>query len=85
MEAGMMVRENVTSEKRERFHRIAESRANKIASMVRLLGNCTNKSNYSYTDDEVKDLFAFIEKEVKHAKARFSSSDKNDEGVFKFR
>jgi len=81
----MMDRENITSEKRERFHRIAESRANKIASMVRLLGNCSNKSNYSYTEDEVKEIFAFIEKEVKDAKARFSSSGKNDEGVFRFR
>ena len=72
-------------EKRERFHRIAEARTNKIASMIRLLGNCSNRSNYSYTEDEVREIFAFIENEVKDAKARFSSAEKDAEGVFKFK
>ena len=58
--------------KRERFVRIAEARTNKIIDMIRLLGNCSNKGNYSYTEDDVKKIFSTIEAELKTAKAKFA-------------
>lgn len=57
--------------KRERFVRVAESRTNKIIDMLRLLGNCANSSNYEYNDEDVRKIFAAIEKEVKAAKGAF--------------
>lgn len=40
--------------KDERFIRLAEARVNKIIKMVRLLGNLSGSSNYSYTDSQVE-------------------------------
>lgn len=68
--------------KRERFVRIAEARTNKIIEMLRLLGNCSSKASYKYSDDDVKKIFMEIEKELKNAKARFQSIE-NDDKKFK--
>ena len=43
------------NEKRERFVRVAEGRTNKIIEMLRLLGNCSNKSNYEYDEKDIID------------------------------
>lgn len=63
-------------EKSERFKRVAEGRTNKIIDQIRLLGNCANKSNYEYSDDEVKRIFSAIEIELKEAKSKFQQSSK---------
>lgn len=68
--------------KRERFIRLAEARTNKILDMLKLLGNCSNKSNYDYSEDDVKKIFAAIDKETKNAKAKFNGSDTQKEDRF---
>lgn len=65
--------------KRERFVRLAEARTNKILEMMRLLGNCSSKSNYEYTDDDVKQIFAALEKELKNTKNRFLGIEAKEE------
>jgi len=55
-----------------RFKRIAENRTNQLIKMIRLLGNCSNKSSYSYTESEVKKIFSAIENELRESKARFT-------------
>ena len=47
--------------------------------MVRLLGNCSNKSNYDYTDADIQKIFTAIEKELKNTKLKFSVSEVEDE------
>lgn len=64
--------------KRQRFIRIAEARTNKILNMVQLLGNCSNKSAYEYTDEDVKKIFSAIESEVRTAKTKFSEKGSSD-------
>lgn len=61
--------------KRERFVRIAESRTNRIIDQLRLLGNCSNRNNYEYTDDDIKKIFNAINREVKSAQGRFNGED----------
>ena len=58
-------------EKREKFKRIAENRTNRIINDLRLLGNCSNRSNYEYTEDDVKKIFAAIENALKESKQQF--------------
>lgn len=65
--------------KRERFVRIAEARTNKILEMMRLLGNCSSKSNYEYTDEDIKKIFGALEKELKNTKNRFLGIDSSNE------
>ncbi len=67
--------------KEERFIRIAEARTNKILHMLRLLGNCSNKANYEYTDEDVKKIFGVLEKELKNTRMRFQETS-NSESKF---
>lgn len=65
--------------KREKFVRLAEARTNKIIDMIRLLGNCSNKSNYDYTDADIQKIFSAIDKEIKSTKLKFSVSEVDDD------
>lgn len=65
--------------KRDKFVRLAEARTNKIIDMVRLLGNCSNKANYDYSDADIQKIFSAIEKELKNTKLKFSVNDAEDD------
>lgn len=65
--------------KRERFVRLAEARTNKLLEMMKLLGNCSSKTNYEYTEDDVKQIFSALEKELKNTKNRFLGIDEKSE------
>ena len=65
--------------KRERFVRLAEARTNKIIDMLRLLGNCSSKSNYDYSDEDVKKISNAIEREFKNMKNRFQGIEATEE------
>ncbi len=60
-------------EKTERFKRVAENRTNKIIDQIRLLGNCANKSNYEYSEEDVRKIFSAIESELKITKAKYQA------------
>jgi len=64
-------------EKTERFKRVAENRTNKIIDQIRLLGNCANKSNYEYTDEDVRKIFSAIENELKNTKMKYQAKTTN--------
>lgn len=55
----------------ERFKRIAAKRTNDILEKIRILGNCSNKSSYEYTEEEVNKIFTEIDKQLKLTKAKF--------------
>lgn len=62
----------MTNETRhERFKRIAAKRTNEILEKIRILGNCSNKSSYEYTEEEVNKIFFEIDKQLKLTKAKF--------------
>ena len=63
--------------KRERFVKIAENRTNKIIDMIKLLGNCSNKNNYSYNEEDIKQIFSAIDQELKIAKTKFQEAQSN--------
>lgn len=72
----------VKETKRERFVRLAEARTNKIIDMMKLLGNCSSTVNYEYTDEDVKQIFNAIEKELKSTKAKFTGSELDKDNRF---
>ncbi len=55
----------------ERFIRVASKRTDEIIDKLRILGNCSNKSSYDYTDDQVNKIFNAISKEMLAAKSKF--------------
>lgn len=65
--------------KRDRFVRLAEARTNKILDMLQLLGNCSSKANYDYTDEDVKQIFNAIEREVRNTKNKFMGIEQKGE------
>lgn len=68
--------------KRDKFVRMAEARTIKIISMVRLLGNCSNKLAYEYSEKDVNKIFSAIENAVADAKKRFKSAPSGTSQVF---
>lgn len=69
---------NLNDKKKEHFKRIAEQRTNKIIKTLNLLGNCSNKANYDYTDEQVHKIFNAIETELKDTKLKFESQAKEN-------
>ena len=66
------------NEKRERFVRVAESRTNKIIEMIRLLGNCSNKSNYEFDEKDISKIYDTIKNELNDSQAKFKISCKKN-------
>ena len=58
--------------KEERFKRIASRRVQEILDKLRLLGNCANRGNYYYTDEQVRKIFSAVEDEWKKVKSEFN-------------
>ena len=56
----------------ERFKRIAGRRVQEILYKLRLLGNCANRGNYFYTDEQVRKIFNAIDDEWKKVKSEFN-------------
>lgn len=67
---------------RESFVRLAESRVNNAIRMLRLIGNLSNRSNYSWTDEDVEKIFRTLEREMKNARTRFESGRKTEIPAF---
>jgi len=66
--------------KEERFKKIAGRRVQEILNKLRLLGNCANRANYSYTEEQVKKIFNAIDDEWKRVKIAFNQGkNKNKE------
>ena len=57
--------------KRDKFLRLAENRVNKVLDDLRILGHCGNRSNYDYTDEDVRIIFAKLEKGLRETKGQF--------------
>ncbi len=62
---------NKEETRHERFKRVASKRTNDILERIRILGNCSNKSSYEYTEEEVNKIFSEIDKQLKFIKAKF--------------
>jgi hypothetical protein len=62
---------NKQQDRRERFKRLATQRTNIVLNRLKVLGNCSNKSAYEYTEEDVDKIFSEIEKRVKEIKSKF--------------
>lgn len=69
------------TEARDRFVRLAESRTTKLLKDISLLSNLSNRSNYSYTADDVHKIFSVITAELKEAQAKFDNNLKAEKKV----
>jgi hypothetical protein len=72
-----MNQNNPNEDRSTRFKRVAQRRTDTVLQNIRILGNCSNKSTYQYSDEEVSKIFRAIEEQLKITKARFKRARPN--------
>jgi hypothetical protein len=64
----------VTESREDRFKRIASRRVQETLGKLRLLGNCSDRANYSYDAEQVRKIFSTIDNELKRIRALYNKS-----------
>jgi arsenate reductase-like glutaredoxin family protein len=77
-----MSNENILNTKEDRFKRLAQQRTRNVLKALKILGNCSNKSSYEYTEEDLKKIFSTIELEVKNTKNKFYGTLDSSEDEF---
>lgn len=72
-------------DKRERFVSLAEARTEKAIRAMRLIGNLSDKRNYSYSPSDVKQIVAALERELRSIRVRFGESSTESSESFKLK
>ncbi len=72
----------MNKDKRTRFVEIAGARTNRIINDLRLLGNCSSKNNYEYTEADVRKMFSAIEEALRVCKSKFTQGEKTRKFTF---
>ena len=65
----------MSSEKQAKFRKIAAARTNRVINDLRILGNCANRHNYTYTQEEAAQILRAIDEAVRDLKNAFSLKD----------
>jgi len=73
----------MTEDRKKKFVNLAEKRVNKAIKAVNLVGNLSNRSNYSYTEQDVRKIYAALKKAVDEMKVRFDSKGGSADETFK--
>jgi hypothetical protein len=73
----------MTETDRQKFARLATARVNKALKALRLVGNLSNRSNYSYTTEDVERIFRALNSELRACRQRFESESANSDGAFR--
>jgi hypothetical protein len=73
-------RKNERLSREDRFKKIASKRVDDILRKFQLLKNCSNKANYSYTDEQVRKIFSAVDSEWKSVKDAFNQNKQKKKG-----
>lgn len=68
---------------RTKFVELAEKRVSRAIKDIRLIGNLSNRSNYSYTADDSRKIIKALRDEVEAIRLRFDASSGDTKSVFK--
>lgn len=68
---------------RQKFVRLATARVNKAIKAIQIIGNLSNKSNYSYEDGDVEKIFRALAAELKTCRQKFESSASQSDSQFR--
>jgi hypothetical protein len=61
----------------DKFRRLAAARTRRILRDLEILGNCSNRTNYSYGEVDVDKIFDRIDSKIVEVKSRFSPKERN--------
>lgn len=72
-------------DKAQSFERIAERRVTQAVKLLRLISNLANRRNYTYSEEQVRQIVETLDNEVKQLKARFRQETSTHPEGFSFR
>ena len=70
------------SDKERKFKELAENRVNRALDSIRLIGNLSNRQNYSYDDGQVRKIVKALRDAIGEVETRFGSNSSQG-GEFK--
>ena len=73
----------MTTDRREKFVSLAEKRTNNALRHIRLIGNLSNKGNYSYEERDFVKIVSVLNNEIKTMRDRFASGGGSGKPEFK--
>jgi hypothetical protein len=59
---------------RDRFVRLAEARTRKLLKSLDVLGNLANRTNYNYSEEDVRKVFGALRKKLREVELRFEAA-----------
>jgi len=68
--------------RRTKFVELAEKRVTRAIKDIRLIGNLSNRTNYSYDEEDVRKIMSGLQNEIRLLKKRFDSLSSPEEFVF---
>ena len=68
---------------RDKFVELAEKRVTRALKDIKLIGNLSNRSNYAYTEQDVKKITSALKKAVDEMRARFDAKGDPIDEAFK--
>ena len=63
--------------RQQRFARLASYRTNEVLKRLKVLGNCSNRQTYDYTEEDIAKIFSEIEKMTRNVKTKFHFPPRN--------
>ncbi|MCP4914983.1 MAG: hypothetical protein GY909_17835 [Oligoflexia bacterium] len=73
------------NDKHEKFKDLAEKRVSEALKRINLIGNLSNKNNYHYTENEIRQIINALEQSIKELKVKFNTKSINNKNSFKFK
>ena len=67
---------------RERFIELANKRVTVAIRQLRLVGNLSNRKNYSYDPDDARKIIRALQRELDDLKSKFRGEENNDKSKF---
>ena len=68
---------------RDKFVELAQKRVSRVVKDIRLIGNLSNRTNYSYSDDDVKKIVSTLKSEISRLQRRFETSVAEKDDAFR--
>lgn len=70
-------------DRRQKFKELAEARVTRALKDIKLIGNLSNRSAYDFTDEDIRQIFRALQKEIDTAKSRFGTDDRSKDKGFR--
>ena len=70
------------SNRRAKFAELASKRVNRATQTIRTIGNLSNRSNYEWTEQDVKKIVRELRKAVREVEDRFSNKGSSSGRTF---